>query len=80
MRCPHQHCNSPDTTNIGSHYDGSPNRPLPQALQGLNIVRRRRRCLTCTRIFFTIEMLENDFNELKRPPGRLESQNVRIRP
>lgn len=44
---------------------------LPKHLLSLNIMRRGLRCLKCGSDFKTVEMLEDDFEDLKRParPG-----------
>lgn len=80
MHCPEPHCNSTNTKVTDTYHDNVPSRPLPKQLQGLNVQRRRIRCLDCHSSFFTIEMLENDFDNMRRPPGRLETQNIRMRP
>jgi len=78
MRCPRPACNSPDVCTRATRDADTPTVPI--ALRGLNITRRKRVCLDCGWTFFTIEMLEIDFDELRKPPGRLETPNIRLRP
>lgn len=43
---------------------------LPASLAGLNIIRRGRKCTRCGSNYTTIELLEEEFDQLKRPPRR----------
>lgn len=58
MQCPEPQCNG---------YLTAVNTMPTKHLEGLNIKRRWRKCDTCHKRFATIEMLEDDFDRLKKP-------------
>lgn len=78
MKCPNPKCESTNII-VKTTFKESHNRGLTKELQGLNINRRRYKCKNCGESLYTIEMLESDFETLKRPTGRLSQHINRIR-
>jgi len=62
MICPK--CNQLTTT--VRRTQGARGRLLPGELRNLGIMRRRRLCLACNYKFFTIELLEAEFDALRQ--------------
>lgn len=80
MRCPRASCNSSRTKVLHTYKSGRPGGDLiTRELRGLNVSRRLYECLECEKRFATVEMLESDFDDMKRPPGRLETPRITIR-
>lgn len=77
MNCPRQSCQSPNTSVTRTFKSHSPQ--MTKALMGLNVNRRHMRCDECGEVFTTVEMLESEFDEMRRPPGRLEVERGRVR-
>jgi hypothetical protein len=53
---------------------------IPAEFKGLNIIRRRRKCVACNEIFHSIELVEEEFKHLRRKTGRLEVSQPTLRP
>lgn len=73
MWCPREGCRSGNNHVLSSRNQDSPR--LPASLKGLNITRRYYQCDDCEKRFSTIEMLEEEFDDLKRPK-RLEPRGL----
>ncbi len=69
MLCPEADCQHSETSVTAVQQPNSIR--LPKALRGLNLTRRLRECDLCGARFSTIEVLEDEFHRLKRPPGKL---------
>lgn len=67
VRCPKFNCGSEQLRTVATREDES----LPQTLQQYNLKRRRRACRYGHR-FFTVEIIEADFEQLVSERGRLE--------
>lgn len=74
MQCPK--CGN---LNSGTVFLQGPTRPLPLQLRGLPLQRRRRRCLRCAELFWTVEILEDDFDRLKKPSTLAEPHQADLR-
>lgn len=74
MRCPS--CGSDDTGVLRTY--GAQGRELPGELRGLVLMRRRRACFDCNGRFFTIEMPEEDFDELRKPANLVPATFPRV--
>lgn len=79
MRCPNPICQSRNTTTVNTYRDDDPI-GIPREFQGLNIIRRRKRCEVCKEKFTTIEVTEEEFKHLRRKTGRLEVTTPSLRP
>lgn len=62
MQCPKEQCSCPDSTATKTYNAHHPS--LKQSLRGLNVTRRQRKCVRCGVTFFTIELLEQDYERL----------------
>jgi len=67
--CPN--CDGNDVRVTGTY--GPRHAQLSRQLVGLNVIRRRIKCRECEGNFFTIEMIEDDFDKLKKPAGTLDT-------
>ena len=79
MQCPNPICQSRRSTVVNTYRDDDPT-GIPREFQGLNIIRRRKRCDVCKEKFITVEILEEEFKHLRRKTGRLEMNTPSIRP
>ena len=77
MVCPRAKCGS-ERLHVTHHYNCNHER-LPRDLRGLNVTRRRLQCLECGFRFWSIELPEEEYDELKRPPSRLAQQHAKLR-
>jgi transcriptional regulator NrdR family protein len=67
--CPYAGCGGRAMKTIYSQIPESAR--FPRRYTGRNLVRRSKRCLTCERTFFTIEIVEQDYQlNYQEPPGR----------
>ncbi len=74
MNCPV--CKDPRSRVLRT--DGPDSEKIPIDLRGLNIERRQRICSACAKTYFTLEMLEDEFNLLKKPKVLIsKSQGLR---
>jgi len=61
MFCPRSQCNS---SNLRTHHTFNHDNPaLKQAYKGLNIMRRQKHCLNCGFKFFSLEILETEYDK-----------------
>lgn len=54
------------------HHNDKDQRDWPKRLEGANVIRRRRQCSACGYKWFTVEIVEDDFEMLRAKTGRLE--------
>jgi len=68
-------------TTVNTFQEGGSNdKGILAEYRGLNIKRRRIRCDSCKEIFYTVELVEQEFQHLRRKTGRLEVVQAQVRP
>jgi transcriptional regulator NrdR family protein len=77
-KCPNPVCKSGKINTVNTVNAGDER--MPNEYSGLELVRRRKKCLDCGETFHTIEVMEPIFKHLSRKPGRLETPQPSVRP
>lgn len=73
MRCPNVICQATETVTLSTGNPDTEGLLIPKELTGVNLTRRRKRCVVCKQTFYTVEISEADYLFLRQKTGRLES-------